>query len=307
MPNQLGTAAIGVGAGAASGLLGAGMGLLLEGHNDRRQLKQQGKLQDLQIQGEKQMTDYNMSKQLQMWKDTSYQAQKEQMQKAGINPALMYGMGGGGGQSMGTPNANVTGAEAPKGGGEAMAGMGIMSNAQLALMNAQKENIEADTANKKAETGVKEVQKPNIEIDTYGKQIQNTVAAGTIEARIQQETEKLGILESQNKLDANTRLDKQLQIANQAIQTGLENIGQDVKNEQLREQINKTKQDIKESIARIAQGWKDLDLKEVDLAIKQFLAEYTANHPELGKVIGGTIQRIAAAFGKPNNEVKVQK
>ena len=32
---------------AASGLIGTGMGLLLEGHNDRRQLRQQEKLQNL--------------------------------------------------------------------------------------------------------------------------------------------------------------------------------------------------------------------------------------------------------------------
>ena len=35
---------------AASGLIGTGMGLLLEGHNDRRQLRQQEKLQNLEKQ-----------------------------------------------------------------------------------------------------------------------------------------------------------------------------------------------------------------------------------------------------------------
>ena len=82
---------------AASGLIGTGMGLLLEGHNDRRQLRQQEKLQNLEIKGSKELTDYNAAKQLEMWKATNYPAQVEQMKLAGLNPALAYGMGGGGG------------------------------------------------------------------------------------------------------------------------------------------------------------------------------------------------------------------
>ena len=82
---------------AASGLIGTGMGLLLEGHNDRRQLRQQEKLQNLEIKGSKELTDYNAAKQLEMWKATNYPAQVEQMKLAGLNPALAYGMGGAGG------------------------------------------------------------------------------------------------------------------------------------------------------------------------------------------------------------------
>ena len=51
------------------------MGLLLEGHNDRRQLRQQEKLQNLEIKGSKELTDYNAAKQLEMWKATNYPAQ----------------------------------------------------------------------------------------------------------------------------------------------------------------------------------------------------------------------------------------
>ena len=57
---------------AASGLIGTGLGLLLEGHNDRRQLRQQEKLQNLEIKGSKELTDYNAAKQLEMWKATNY-------------------------------------------------------------------------------------------------------------------------------------------------------------------------------------------------------------------------------------------
>lgn len=137
-----------LGAQAAGGLINTGMGLLLEKHNDRRQLRQQEKLQNLQLKGQMQMTDYNMMKQLQMWKDTSYPAQVEQLKKAGLNPGLVYGMGGGGGTTTGTPSGAPGGASAPGGGGEIM-GMGLMN---LKMLQAQIENIQADTEKKKVES-----------------------------------------------------------------------------------------------------------------------------------------------------------
>lgn len=134
----------------AGGAIAAGMGLILGDHYDRRQLKQQRKLMELEMEGQRSMADYNMSKQLEMWKQTNYAAQVEQMKKAGLNPALQYGMGGGGGVTSGTPSGNVAGAHAPGGGKEveAMLGLGI----QYQLLQAQKENIQAQTEKTKTET-----------------------------------------------------------------------------------------------------------------------------------------------------------
>lgn len=139
-----------IGANAAGAAIDTGMGLMLEKHQDKRQLQQQQKLTDMQLAGQQIMTDYNMKKQLEMWKATSYKAQIEQMAMAGINPGLLYGMSGGGAQTTGNANGTVTGAHAPTGGNEiaTMMGMGI----QRALLQAQKENIEADTKKKEVET-----------------------------------------------------------------------------------------------------------------------------------------------------------
>lgn len=134
---------------AATGAVGGLMGLGLGGMQDRRQYKQQEKMQKLQIQGQKELTDYNAMKQLQMWKDTSYGAQKEQMKLAGINPALMYGMGGGGGQSSNVNSGSVSGGGGPSTGGEMQGMMGMAM--QMALLKAQKDNIEQDTDTKKAQ------------------------------------------------------------------------------------------------------------------------------------------------------------
>lgn len=141
---------------AATGLIGGALGMVFEKHNDQRQISQQQKLQDIQIAGQKQMADYNYQKQLDMWNATNYKAQMEQLQKAGLNPGLLYGMSGGGGVTTGSQGGNVTGATAQQNPGEIQQGMGIILQnqnmaAQRDLLEAQKQNVDADTANKKSE------------------------------------------------------------------------------------------------------------------------------------------------------------
>lgn len=132
----------------AQGAVGAILGLGLGNINDKRQLKQQKRLQDMQIQGQNQLASADMARQLQMWKDTNFSAQMAEIEKAGLSPGLIYGMGGAGGATTGQSAHSVGSGDAPKGGGEAM-GMALMTG-QMGLLRAQKENIEADTANKRA-------------------------------------------------------------------------------------------------------------------------------------------------------------
>lgn len=149
-----------LGSQTANGILGMAIGA----YNDKRQLKQQSKLQELQLSGERAMMDYSMMKQLEMWKATNYGPQMDELKKAGLNPALLYGMGGGGGQSTGTPAGSVTGGQAPSGGREIQDLMGMGMNYEL--MKAQKENIEAQTENVKADTANKPKTGANIEAST---------------------------------------------------------------------------------------------------------------------------------------------
>lgn len=147
-----------IGADAASTGINTGMGMILGGYNDRRQLRQQEKLQNLQIAGNKQMLDYQMQKELEMWNATNYSAQKEQMKKAGINPALLYGMSGGGGTTIGGGSGGVSGGQAPSGGREVqeLLGMGLQRRQlelQAELQKAQIDNINADTKKKNVEAG----------------------------------------------------------------------------------------------------------------------------------------------------------
>lgn len=134
--------------GAAGAAVGQGMGMIFGKMNDKRQLKQQRKLQDLQIEGQSKMAEISRLNQMKMWNDTNYSAEMEQMEKAGLGIGMMYGGSGGGGATAQSAGGNVSGASAD--GGAARTGMGLQMAAQLALMQAQKENIEADTENKKA-------------------------------------------------------------------------------------------------------------------------------------------------------------
>lgn len=148
---------LGMGGQAASSIVGTGMGLLLQDQQDRRQLRQQRRLQGLEMEGQRQMTDYNLEKQYELWQRTSYPSQVEQLKKAGLNPAMIYGMGGAGGSTADIKTGNVTGAHAPMGGGEI--GMGIQLGMDARLKQAQIDNINADTK-------LKEVNVPKTEAET---------------------------------------------------------------------------------------------------------------------------------------------
>lgn len=128
----------------------AAMGIALGQYNDRRQQEQQQDLQNIQIRGNKEMMDYSMMKQMEMWKNTNFQAQINQMKMAGLSPGLIYGMKGGGGITTGSPSGQVQGANAPVGGAEIQTMMGQGMNLQLLqaqkdLLKAQADNLNANT------------------------------------------------------------------------------------------------------------------------------------------------------------------
>lgn len=164
MGKQLETLGLQLGGQAASSAQAGVFGAIFGKGADRRQYQLQEKMQRLGIYGAKEMADYNYEKELQMWKDTNYSAQMAELEKAGLNPGLLYGMGGGGGTTTGSPNTGIPQGSAGRGPSEIL-GMG-MNYAELQLLKAQKENIEADTASKRADVGVKEATVPKLGAET---------------------------------------------------------------------------------------------------------------------------------------------
>ena len=130
-------------------LIGAGInkaiGSIEKGAEDARQLEQQRKLQELAIKGSKEMGEFNTRQQLDIWNATNYSAQKEQLKKAGLNPALMYANGGGGG-TTGSSGMGINSATA------ANAAQTQSASNEQALITAQIANINANTEKTKSET-----------------------------------------------------------------------------------------------------------------------------------------------------------
>lgn len=287
----MGKALLDFGLQVGQSAIGAGMGMLLGKWNDRRQLEQERKLQALQIQGQKDMTDYNYMKQLQMWKDTNYSAQTEQLKKAGLNPGLLYGMSGGGGTTTGGGGGTVSRSNSPTGGGEAIAM--AQTAAQLGLMRAQKENIEADTANKQADTANKPLtgeqiksttalNKLNGQILEYEKEIKGRSVEATVRS-IDAAAEKLMheavILRNQENIsEATWETEVKLKMA-ELITVGIQN--------NLTEQLTaESKQKVTHSITELLQKARALDQKDLEIAIQTFEANLRQEMPGIGQAIG---------------------
>ena len=148
----------------AGQLGGAILGIGLQAINNGRQVNQQRELTQIQSAAQKDLTDYNQEKAYQMWQKTNYEAQVEQLKKAGLNAGLLYGMGGAGGATANVTAGSVTGGQAPQGGREVQDLMGI--GLQAELLKAQKENIQADTANKLADAKNKPKVGENLDAST---------------------------------------------------------------------------------------------------------------------------------------------
>lgn len=278
--------------GLVSQALNGIMGIFLGKSQDKRQIKQQQKLQDMQIAGSKQMTDYNMGKQLEMWKATGPTGMKEQLKEAGLNPGLMYGMSGGGGQTVGSAAGNVSGGTAPSGGREVqdMMGMGLM-NAQKQLIEAQANNLNADTENKRGaerentqastgkliqETDNARTQQKLMKVQTEIAEFQRDYDRDTFEQRtdnwnyiIETAQRQLGILTNEGTILENT--------VNERIETVKEQLALIVAQKESAQagkalteaQAKKVYADIRAKITELEQGDRALDQEDKNLIIKE--------------------------------------
>lgn len=280
---------------ATGGIIGAGMGLALSGLNDKRQLRMQRLLGEQQYALNDRMAEANYDRQIRLWEATGYGPQREQMEKAGINPALMYGGTGAGGTTSAAQGQGISGGEAPRGGGEAMAL--IMQQMQLGLMEAQRKNIEADTANKQAETGAVPSRIENVQAQTASitqgitnQKTQNalmqaqTIATQTNTENVQTQTklieDQIMIMDNDVAISNATREDKIKQIRAEAT-------GAIISNEATKIGIQLDKATIHKIAQDIAQGWTGLDIKSKEQKIQQAFLEKQIDMAGIDRIIKG--------------------
>jgi len=234
------------------------MGLAMEGHNDRRQLRQQGRLLEQQAGVDRKQAAFNQALGMQTWKETGPVAMTEQLKKAGLSPALQYGGAGGGGQTMGNPGGSVNAESAPRGGNEVM-GLTMM-NAQRELIEAQTRNVEADTAKK---AGV------DTELARQQGRLQHIIAdlhAMTNEDAAEQMQARTHILWQEAKA-AKGKVTAELQ------QKQAEAIGAELANELRKVQTDMTEVQMKAIAEEIAQKWKGLDIQQGHLDLQRFVQD----------------------------------
>lgn len=287
---MLGPLAIaGIGAAAS-----AGMGLL----SGSTQHKRNKEMQDRQEASNKRMLDLQAQKEYEMWLKTGAVGQMEQYKKAGLNPALMYGMGGGGGSTTGGSAGMVGGSSGSPGieGSGAMMGMGL----QMAMLQAQKENIEADTAKKKVEAekaGGVDTEKAKTEIKSLSQGIENLKVKAELDRvetmlkgldvkyqgeSMQDRLQKISgeavqaVQEGQQAVNDTTvsnatQQDKIKQIKAEAIGAVLRNIQTKAQTENTQTGTMLGRQALSQNIEKLMIDWRELSNRERKLALEQMI------------------------------------
>lgn len=132
-------------------IIGAGIGLAGSILGRKQQNDDQREMMELQAKLNQQQAQYNQGLAKDMWNYTSFPNQVKKIKDAGLNPALIYGMGGQGGSTSGAGQANGVGLSDAKGMQTSIAiqGMGLelanlASQVELNKSQAEKNRAEAE-------------------------------------------------------------------------------------------------------------------------------------------------------------------
>ncbi len=234
--------------GAIGGLGGGLLGMIGQNKRAEKQHKRQKELMGIQFANQQALNKQGQKLQMQSWRDTGYGAQMDMMKEAGLNPGLMYGMSGGGGQTTGSQG----GGSAQSGNSHAPMDIGASVQAGLMMAQAKKLNAETDEIKKKTEESDSRIAVNQQEADKKAQEIiniglQNKEAESTIDNKIRLVAVEL----------ANAKLD--------GIQTTEETKG---------------------IIEKVKQDWEKLMQSGQEVNIKEFEANIKAEYPSLWNVGG---------------------
>lgn len=297
-----------------AGLIGAGAGLMMGGHQqrqqDKRDLKQNAKLMAQNIGGQKEIGEFNRTQAMRMFEDTGYGAQKDQMKRAGLNAGLMYKGAGAGGTTGGEAGAVSGGSASPN-----MEQSGMALGMQSAMMQAQIKNLNADsnlkdvdagkkggidtavgyasidkliaeTTNEKAKTALTNVQKSIADVELVVKQ-------GSSEADVESaiQASLRAIAETQRSyvslgLESATVEAMIEQESLKVVQMGLENAFTKSKTNVSDYQMKMMAETILKIRHDKAMDWEKLGQKEKEIAISKMMPEFNTSLSAKAKQVG---------------------
>lgn len=264
----------------------------------RRNYKYNIKLMEEASQHAMKETSYNMERAKELWEATGYGAQKDQMKRAELNPALMYGMGGGGGQTANVP----TGSAPTASGGIAAAHVNnSLDIAQMKMLDAQIANLNADTAQKNATAAkLSGVDTEEAKTRISGNNIQNAFNEKTLEDRINkvniekdialnqlsQEQVKTNVTESTRSEQIAKIKAEALLTAGQVLLTGANIKNTDKDTELKANQILKNNAEIQKMATDITQKWISLNQEQKKIEIDAFRAKLEAAYKGMHLPLG---------------------
>lgn len=237
--------------GLGAQVLSTGGGLF----GQKKQYKNQKKLMGIQYQNQRNLNQQGSDLQYDMWNKTNYPAQLEMMKKAGLNPGLMYGLGGGSGTTTGSQSGGSA-SSGNAGGFNPMDVGALMMGKQMELMDSQISQNEAEALNKKQDTLLKEVEtgiasiKEMTSYDSIVAELQN----------VQRETEKL-------KQDFDLDRDRYNALVENATVQVLESYSRIAVNDS---KIGLNEQQKANLEQTILQAWKQIDINQQDANTKRY-------------------------------------
>lgn len=273
---------------------------MISGNKARREA------QEKQVEDQRKMNEHQSELQYEMWKKTNHKANTEELKKAGLNTALIYGQTGAGGATTGSVGAGT----ASKADVQSFSAQDAM---QMGLMGAQKKLLEAQATKAEAEadktagvdTKQQEAQTLNTIADTAIKQIR-----GYVEGETQADTIfKIGKEAQKAMHDANIAYQEQYVKEETAESTKLkiesEAIGAMIEAQAKKQGIKLSEAQIDKINADISQGWEKLRLEArgQDISVKNMeeLTEtmlWQAGINATGNLVNNIIDLKKAGKGK---------
>lgn len=280
---------IGVGGMIAINAASQAMGMGVQAGRAKKQHEREKELMSMQNQAQAGLNRQGHQLQMDMWNKTNYEAQMRKLKEAGLNPALMYGMSGGGGTTTGSQSGGSAAS------GSAHAPQNLPQMMDIASMAELKSRIKLneDLGYKarmegNAVGGKLPDEIDNIKADTLNKKTQaalNEIIGKSKEQEIKQSEQEIKNL----KAKYNLTIAEENKVKDELLTAK-------VMRENIKMKTKQSKQEIQKSISDVKLSWKKLvlDKKAVEQTekannIREFEAEMKTKYPNLFNVVGKII------------------